>query len=80
MTGPRARYSAQYRMVTGLCYSTAYVVDGNKVLWQCTHQHRFRRGISGGYYARRCAERYLRRLLRRPNSNLNLIEIQGAPP
>ncbi len=53
---------AWVRQATGDPYRFfAYVVEGEKVVESCPHNHRRRNGISGRVFAMRCAERMARK-------------------
>jgi hypothetical protein len=67
----RPRVFATHRQLTGIPYiHHAYVYVGNVVVASCTHKHGERRSVtSGAVTAQACAERMMRRFLRRPICN-----------
>lgn len=57
---------ATHRQTTAIPYiHHAYVYEGNKVIMACTHRHGERAPHHGGETAQACAERMLRKVLRR---------------
>jgi hypothetical protein len=56
---------ATHRQLTGMPYlHHGYVYEGNRAIWSCTHHHG-ERGRPGAVTAQACAERALRRLVKR---------------